>query len=327
MNTAIFDDKSEHCIPFLLGLLEGHRLKHGDGHNAPPFFVGLNGIQGAGKTVLVSTLQSTLSAAPYNLPTIAFSLDDIYLTHADQQQLAASHPSNPLLQHRGQPSTHDIALGSRIFDSLRRNQPVKIPSYDKSAFSGQGDRAPEDMWEVANDTHNGQSLVKVVIFEGWCVGFRARPDAEIRADWEDAVRRESDGDYDGQLGHVKLEDIMAINNALSKYDAFTNQLDAFIHIDAENTHDVYYWRQQQEQTLLATKGKGMTPYQVKEFVNGSHFLWLIDYPSYELYTNQLRYGVFKPMEASSSDDERAWKGRQLRLVVNTQRRVKEVIAI
>lgn len=53
MNAAIVDDKSEHCIPFLLKLLETHRIKHGDNPNAPPFFVGLNGIQGAGKTVLV----------------------------------------------------------------------------------------------------------------------------------------------------------------------------------------------------------------------------------------------------------------------------------
>lgn len=53
MNAAIVDDKSEHCIPFILRLLEAHRLKHENDPNAPPFFVGLNGIQGAGKTVLV----------------------------------------------------------------------------------------------------------------------------------------------------------------------------------------------------------------------------------------------------------------------------------
>ncbi|EEQ29754.1 D-glycerate 3-kinase [Microsporum canis CBS 113480] len=311
MSTAIVDDKSEHCIPFLLKLLESHKLKHGDDGNAPPFFVGLNGIQGAGKTVLVSTLRSTLSAAPYNLPTITFSLDDIYLTHADQQQLAAVHPNNPLLQHRGQPSTHDIALGSKVFDSLRRNKPTQIPSYDKSAFNGQGDRAPEDTWETVNDIRNGQSLVRVVIFEGWCVGFRPRPEAEIRAEWEDAVRRrECDSSYDGQLGDVKLEDVMAINKALEKYDAFTS--------DAENTHDVYYWRQQQEQTLLEVKGKGMTPDQVTKFVNGY-------YPSYELYTNQLRDGVFNPTD--KMNDEKAWKGRQLRLIVDKQRKVKKVITI
>ena len=82
---------------------------------------------------------------------------------------------------------------------------------------------PEDKWEIVNDIQHGQQLVRVVIFEGWCVGFRARPEAEIRSAWEDAVRRrQTDGEnYTGRLGYVKLEDVLAINEALKGYDAFT----------------------------------------------------------------------------------------------------------
>lgn len=54
MASEIFDDKTEHCLPFLLERLEVHKSRHTDNPNPPPFFVGLNGIQGAGKTVLVS---------------------------------------------------------------------------------------------------------------------------------------------------------------------------------------------------------------------------------------------------------------------------------
>lgn len=53
----IVDDKSQYCIPFLLERLRVHAERHRqpDGSaNAPPFFLGLNGVQGAGKTVLVS---------------------------------------------------------------------------------------------------------------------------------------------------------------------------------------------------------------------------------------------------------------------------------
>jgi D-glycerate 3-kinase len=53
----IVDDKSQHCIPFLLGRLQAHTERHRkpDGSaDTPPFFLGLNGVQGAGKTVLVS---------------------------------------------------------------------------------------------------------------------------------------------------------------------------------------------------------------------------------------------------------------------------------
>ncbi|KAK2785486.1 hypothetical protein FQN52_008396 [Onygenales sp. PD_12] len=317
----IVDDKSQYCIPFLLEQLGNHQKQHAHNPDPPPFFVGLNGVQGAGKTVLVTILRSTLSSPPYNLPTITFSLDDIYLTHADQLRLAQSHPSNPLLQHRGQPSTHDVALGRQVFDSLRQGLPTKIPSYDKSAFNGQGDRVPESAWEIVNDVSAGQKQVKVVIFEGWSLGFRARPEEEIRRAWEDAVQRrtEDSGSYDGRLGYVRFEDVRDINEALRGYDVFTDQLDAFIHIDAENPRFVYDWRQEQERNLLATKGAGMTVEQVNEFVDGY-------YPSYELFTTTLRQGVFAPRQAPDASNG-SWKGRQLRLVVDRQRRVVQVVRI
>jgi D-glycerate 3-kinase len=51
---AIIDDKSEHCIPFLLKRLKQHRQDcEAKGETPPPFFIGLNGVQGAGKTTLV----------------------------------------------------------------------------------------------------------------------------------------------------------------------------------------------------------------------------------------------------------------------------------
>lgn len=44
----VLDDKSEIVIPFILQYLEAHK-KHSD----EPFFIGLNGVQGVGKTTLV----------------------------------------------------------------------------------------------------------------------------------------------------------------------------------------------------------------------------------------------------------------------------------
>ena len=83
---------------------------------------------------------------------MVLSIDDLYLPHADQKALAKSHPNNPLVQHRGQPSTHDIDTGIKLFEALAdRQRNIKIPSYDKSAFSGAGDRRPESEWETVND--------------------------------------------------------------------------------------------------------------------------------------------------------------------------------
>lgn len=79
---------------------------------------------------------------------------------------------------------------------------------------------PQSQWQVVNG--DGQEKVKVVIFEGWCVGFRAWDDQTLREKWEAAVRlKEQDGNYNGRLGHVKLEDVKAVNDALRKYDNLT----------------------------------------------------------------------------------------------------------
>jgi D-glycerate 3-kinase len=94
--------------------------------------------------------------------------------------------------------------------------------------------------------------------------------------------------------------------------------------DAENPLYVYDWRQQQEAAMRATKGTGMSEDQVNNFVNGckrygnaqdEHVLTIPDYPAYELYTEVLRDGIFPE------------SGRQLRLVVGKDRRVKDVIRL
>jgi hypothetical protein len=53
--SEIQDDKAQYCIPFILERLEVHHRQHEGEENAPPFFLGLNGVQGAGKTALVTS--------------------------------------------------------------------------------------------------------------------------------------------------------------------------------------------------------------------------------------------------------------------------------
>ncbi|KAF2157502.1 putative uridine/cytidine kinase [Myriangium duriaei CBS 260.36] len=303
--TSVIDDKSEHCVPFILERIKAHRQAH-EGQNPPPFFIGINGVQGAGKTTLVSTLCETLAAEPYILPTAVLSIDDLYLPHEDQIKLAQSHPQNPLVQHRGQPSTHDVRLGVDLFTALgNKDLNVKIPSYDKSAFHGQGDRCKQSEWRVVNAPNSAP--IEVVIFEGWCVGFRPLNDADLEQAWIDAKNEKASlgALYRGQLGSLKLSDIQLVNDALKQYDRLTDRLDALVHIDAEDTRYVYRWRQQQEAALRAERGTGMTEEQVNHFVDGY-------YPAYELYSTTLRKGVFEE------------HGKQLRLVVGSDRRVISV---
>ena len=195
-----------------------------------------------------------------------FSIDDFYLTYSLQSELAASHPSNPLIQHRGQPSTHDLPLALSLFSDLRQGKVTKVPSYDKSAHGGQGDRVPKEEWAEVNRDRRHDT--KVVIFEGWCVGFRALPREKLVIEWENAVRERERGDYMGRLGWNRLEDIEFVNEALQKYDQLTDQLDALIHLDAEDPMFVYEWRSGSEKKLRETTGAGMTGEGVIKFVNG-----------------------------------------------------------
>jgi D-glycerate 3-kinase len=311
----IQDDKAQHVVPFILSLLSQYQTLHAQSSNPPPFFIGLNGVQGAGKTVLVDILKRTLTSPPHNLSTVVFSLDDLYLTHQDQVTLAQQNPDNPLLQHRGQPSTHDIPLALSVFESLKQNKPTKIPQYNKAAFSGQGDRVPENEWEQVNT--DSSNPVRVVLFEGWCVGFRPlSPDLlnEKHATAVQAMKAASSGNpYLGRLGLNTISSITTINDALVQYDQITSQLDAFIHIDALDPQYVYKWRLEQEAGLRASRGSGMTDEQVRHFVDGY-------YPAYELYTETLRDGVFKGVKQD-------WRGKQLRLVVGEDRKVREVVQI
>ncbi|KAL8695609.1 MAG: hypothetical protein Q9224_003301 [Gallowayella concinna] len=289
------------CISYILDRLRLHHEAEPDARPVP-FLLGVNGVQGIGKSFLVASIAHSLERAPYDVRTLVLSIDDFYLTHNDQLRLAADHPDNPLIQHRGQPSTHDLSLLHSVVASLLAGKETSIPSYDKGAFDGKGDRKPQDQWVKVNA--NGQQPVQLVILEGWCLGFRALDDAQVTAYWIDAAKRCSRGsEYRGRLGHNRLEDVQFINKALRGHDSLTDQLDALIHLDAEDPLYVYDWRLEQEAQLRRERGSGMTDEEVINFVNGY-------YPSYELFTDHLRTGAF---------NDRV--GAQLRLVIRKDRLV------
>lgn len=179
----------------------------------------------------VESLCNTLSSPPHNLPTVVLSIDDLYLPNSKQEALAKSHPDNPLVQHRGQPSTHDVQLGKILFEDLTsRKTNIRVPSYDKSAFNGAGDQRPQSEWHTVNA--EGTAPVEVIVFEGWCVGFRALSDVDMEKKWKAAKDEfEQKGDaYQGQLGRQKLESALFVNEKLREYDALTDRFGAFAHM-------------------------------------------------------------------------------------------------
>jgi D-glycerate 3-kinase len=182
-----------------------------------PLFVGISGAQGSGKSTVTTQLAATLgpaTAAPYHdysssLVVATLSIDDVYLTHAAQQELAAKNPQNPLVQHRGVPGTHDLPLARQVLEALGKGEETTmLPRYDKSAFGGEGDRAEP------SPIHGP---VDVVLFEGWCVGFRALDEEELR----DACARGV------VVKQHRMQDLVAMNEALKEYDALTEYVSLF----------------------------------------------------------------------------------------------------
>lgn len=65
--------------------------------------------------------------------------------------------------------------------------------------------------------------MRVVIFEGWCVGFRALSNEEVERKWQAAKAEfQTKGDaYQGRLGRLDLSHVLFVNEKLKDYDELT----------------------------------------------------------------------------------------------------------
>ncbi|MCJ1240443.1 hypothetical protein MMC14_008446 [Varicellaria rhodocarpa] len=163
------------------------------------------------------------------------------------------------------------------------------------------------MWDTVNT--KDEDKVKVIILEGWCIGFSALGRVEVKSRWEQAGEEKQQDKYGGRLGYSGLENLQFVDQALERYSVLTDQFHALVYIDAEETRFVYEWRLEQEAMLRSTTGNGMTDEQVLRFVDGY-------YSSYELYSDGLRAGVFLGGEGGGK--------AQLTMTVGKDRRVKDV---
>ena len=240
-----------------------------------PLFVALSGIQGSGKSTLVTELCSALQSL--NHRPVSLSIDDFYLPAFRLTATAEAHPGNKLLSQRGQPGTHDVELANDVLGRLRRRQPTKLPMYDKGAKGGKGDRMSKDKWKMVED------VVDVVVLEGWCVGFQPLSGKALKEVYEkakggheynrgsepetvDLARRKSTG-VEVLLEH-KLEDLLYVNDRLREYCGGLMDMeifDAIVHLDAEDLEFVYEWRIEQEHKLRSTTGQGMSDEEVEIF--------------------------------------------------------------
>lgn len=198
---------------------------------AKPLFVAIQGPQGSGKTFLTEHVASSL-AQDAGLHVATLSIDDLYLPHDGLAALATSHPNNPLLRGRGQPGTHDIQLGLRTLTALENiNDPaststLKLPSFDKSQFNGEGDRVPEADWRTVDGP------IDVVLFEGWCVGFCPKSEDDIRKRLAENIKGLEEGPLRLDLGEVGVgeEQVLEVNEILASYVEWWEMFDIFVKV-------------------------------------------------------------------------------------------------
>ncbi|MBZ2167563.1 hypothetical protein [Marinobacter sp. F4216] len=197
-----------------------------------PVVIGIHGAQGTGKSTLTLFLREILTRHRH-CPAASFSLDDIYLTRAERQEL--SQQVHPLFITRGVPGTHDVALGQTVIDQLRladASSVTPIPSFDKSI----DDRLPASQWPG----HAG--VASVILLEGWCLGARPEPDGAL-ADPINAL--EAHEDPEGIWRRY-------VNDCLKgPYHRFFAQLDALVMLKAPSMESVLEWRTLQEHKLAA----------------------------------------------------------------------------
>eukprot|EP00850_Spirogloea_muscicola_P004341 SM000018S03706 [mRNA] locus=s18:885901:889825:+ [translate_table: standard] len=254
-------DESQRCrlyryyVPaflWCLNQLEQYQQQYGGAAaDRKPLVVGISAPQGCGKSTLVESLEYLFNKS--NRKAASISIDDFYLTAADQEALRDANPGNRLLELRGNAGSHDLALGKATLEALKGiskpGSKFRVPRYNKSARAGKGDRADESTWPEV------EGPLEIVLFEGWMLGFEPLPSE-------------------------KVADLVVVNDKLKDYAAWHNEVDAWIIIEVDDPNWVFDWRLQAE-VAMRNKGKpGMTDEQVADFV--STYM-----PAYKAYLPQL----------------------------------------
>ena len=221
-----------------------------------PLVQGILGGQGTGKTTLTLILTEILRH--FGLQTCRLSIDDLYKTYADRQQL---QQVDPRFRWRGPPGTHDVELGLKTLSQLRQGEhPVAIPRFDKALHDGAGDRT-EPEWVTGAD---------IILFEGWFVG--VRPVApQVLATAPAPIATDTDRDFARE-----------VNRRLQDYLPLWDQLDRLLVLYPSDYRLSQQWRQQAEQQMIASGRTGMSDAEIAEFVE---YFWRALHP--ELFIQPL----------------------------------------
>ena len=195
-----------------------------------PYFVGINGCQGSGKSTLTDYIGEYLTKT-HKLNIVVMSLDDFYFTGEKRQEL--SRDIHPLLATRGVPGTHDMAMLENTLIKLKAKETgFTIPRFNKAT----DEPYPQEQWQVI------EKPIDIILLEGWCWGVKPQTAEQLISPVNELELKH---DKNGAWRNY-------VNQQLQQYyQPLYAQMDFWLALQAPSFDCVYKWRLEQEEKLKA----------------------------------------------------------------------------
>ena len=250
-----------------------------------PYFVGLAGGQGTGKTTISSLIRIILTKY-FKLNVFRISIDDFYRTR--KERISLSKKVHPMLLTRGVPGTHDINMILSFFKKAksRKFKRLKLPTFNKAI----DDRFSKKKW------YDLKKRPDVIIFEGWCVGAKSENNISLKKTINSMEKAKDQK-------HIWRK---YVNDQLkSKYKILYSQLNCLIYLRAKNFSLLQKWRLKQERKLwikskvkskIMSRGDVINFMQTYQRITQNMFKYMPKYASiiFNLNSNhQIKSAVYK----------------------------------
>ena len=252
-----------------------------------PYFVGLAGGQGTGKTTISSLIKIILSKY-FKLKVFRISIDDFYKTR--KERISLSKRIHPMLLTRGVPGTHDINMMLSFFKKVKSKKfkRLKLPTFNKAI----DDRSNKKSWYELNEKPD------VIIFEGWCVGAKSETNNTLKKTINSMEKVKDQKKIWRKYVNQQLK---------SKYKNLYSQLNCLIYLKAKNFNLLQKWRLKQERKLwikskiksnskIMSKGDVMNFMQTYQRITENMFRHVPKYASIILNLNtnhQIKSAIYK----------------------------------
>ena len=194
-----------------------------------PYFVGLAGGQGTGKTT-ISSLIKIILIKYFKLKVFRISIDDFYKTR--RERISLSKRVHPMLLTRGVPGTHDINMMLSFFKKVKSKKfkRFKLPTFNKAV----DDRFDKKKW------YDLKNKPDVIIFEGWCVGAKSEKNNTLKRTLNLMEKVKDQKQIWRKYVNQQLK---------TKYKNLYSQLNCLIFLKAKNFSLLQKWRLKQERKL------------------------------------------------------------------------------